>query len=108
MFPEPFLFFHIPIYGFGFFSALGILATYFVNAVGWGNEVDGAIGQTEILFTLYDAETGQEVWRENVVEGSEEAAKGAYVQAAKDSLTKALQTFLGRLEPYAKANLSAR
>lgn len=85
-----------------------LVPAYFVNAASWGNQVFGAIGQTEILFTIYDTQTGQEVWRENILETTESATEGAYIQVAKDALIKNLETFTKRLEPYVANNLKAK
>ena len=88
-------------------TKLVVLPAYFVNAASWGNQVGAASGWAEVLFTLYDSNTGAEVWRENIQETASAAEKGTYAQVAHEATSKLLQTFASKFEQNAKTNLQA-
>ena len=50
------------------------IPAYFVDFFGWGNQVGPSEGHTEILFVLYDTQTGNEVLREMVTADSDSVA----------------------------------
>lgn len=60
-----------------------------VNAAGGSNFVADASGTAEILFTLYDTRTGQEVWRELIQGTGTSSVRGNYTGVAKEALADA-------------------
>lgn len=75
---------------------------YFVNMFGSGNETGTAEGFTEFLFTVYDTQTGQEVWREKITGQSTSPLKGSYPQVAGESFAKASEELANQIYRFAE------
>lgn len=78
------------------------LPAYFVDLFGIGSQVGTAKGHTEILFTLYETESGQEVWREEVSGEASSAVAGSYPEVARESFAKASQSLANQLYRFAQ------
>jgi len=88
-------------------AKLIVIPAYFVNAASWGNAVGAANGWTEILFTLYDTNSGYEVWRENIQASTSSLEKGAYAEVAREATIQLLEDFASRFEKAARVTLGA-
>lgn len=66
-----------------------VVPALFVNAAGSRSVVGDAEGMVEILFTLYDVKTGNEVWRELVQGTGSSSVHGNYAGVVKEALDDA-------------------
>lgn len=80
-----------------------LIPALWVNLFFGNNRVDTAVGKTEILFTLYDAKTGSEVWRSNIQSEKSSAMAGSYPQMAMQSFAEVSEKLANQLYDVAQS-----
>lgn len=79
-----------------------IVPALVVNAAGGHNTVGDAEGTVEILFTMYNTQTGQEIWRELIKGVASSSVRGNYNGVVKDALNDANERLAEQILQFAR------